>query len=143
MVMAHLLDANVLIALGDRDHVHHVPTRRWFYARDDAAFATCPITQGALIRVLLQYGKRSIGQVLDILQGFASHPAHQFWPDDLDYASARWDGVLGHRQVTDAYLAALARQHGGRLATLDRGLAALHDDVAELIPVHSTIEDAS
>lgn len=134
--MVHLLDANVLIALGDCDHVHHVPTRRWFHARDEAAFATCPITQGALIRVLLQRGQRSIGQALDILQGFVRHPAHQFWPDDLDYAAVRWDGVLGHRQVTDAYLAALARQHGGRLATLDRGLAALHDDVAELISTH-------
>lgn len=136
MIMVHLLDANVLIALGDRDHVHHVSTRRWFHTRDEVAFATCPITQGALIRVLLQRGKRSIGQALDILQAFARHPAHQFWSDDLDCASVRWDGVLGHRQVTDAYLAALARKHGGRLATLDRGLAALHDDVAELIPTH-------
>jgi predicted nucleic acid-binding protein len=35
--------------------------------------------------------------------------------------------------VTDAYLAALVRHHGGRLATFDRGLAALHADVAEAI----------
>lgn len=141
--MVHLLDANVLIALGDCDHVHHALTRRWFHARDEAAFATCPITQGALIRVLLHRGKRSIDQALDILRVFVHHPAHQFWLDDLDYASVRWDGVLGHRQVTDAYLAALARKHGGHLATLDRGLAALHDDVAELISTHSPSEDAS
>jgi uncharacterized protein len=38
--------------------------------------------------------------------------------------------VLGHRQVTDAYLAALARHHHGKLATFDKGLAALHSDVA-------------
>lgn len=44
-------------------------------------------------------------------------------------------GVIGHRQVTDAYLVALARHHGGRLATLDRGLAALHgEDVFLLGP---------
>lgn len=41
--------------------------------------------------------------------------------------------MLGQAQVTDAYLAALARQHGGKLATFDRGLAALHSDVAVLI----------
>jgi predicted nucleic acid-binding protein len=44
------------------------------------------------------------------------------------------DGVIGHRQVTDAYLAQLARQHNARLATFDAGLAALHSDVADLIP---------
>jgi predicted nucleic acid-binding protein len=43
-------------------------------------------------------------------------------------------GVIGHRQVTDAYLAALARQRGGRLATFDAGLAQLHPDVAQLVP---------
>jgi hypothetical protein len=37
---------------------------------------------------------------------------------------------MGHRQVTDAYLAALARQQGGRLVTFDAGLAVLHPDVA-------------
>lgn len=43
-------------------------------------------------------------------------------------------GVIGHRQVADAYLAGLARARGGRLATFDAGLAALHPDVAELVP---------
>jgi len=43
-------------------------------------------------------------------------------------------GVIGHRRVTDAYLAQLARHNGGKLATFDEGLAALHRDVAELIP---------
>lgn len=46
-----------------------------------------------------------------------------------------WVGVIGHRQVTDAHLAALARHHGGRVAILDRGFAALHDDVVDLIPL--------
>jgi uncharacterized protein len=36
-------------------------------------------------------------------------------------------------QVTDAYLAQLARTHNGRLATFDQGLAQLHSDVAELV----------
>ena len=36
-----------------------------------------------------------------------------------------WAHVVGHRQVTDAYLLALAKTHGGKLATFDRGVAAL------------------
>jgi len=58
-----------------------------------------------------------------------AHPRHRFWPDGLSYADIGWRGVLGHRQVTDAYLAALARHHGGKLVSFDRGLVALHTDV--------------
>lgn len=58
-----------------------------------------------------------------------AHPLHRFWPCDLPHLSVDWRGVVGHRQVTDAYLAALARHHGGKLASLDRGLLALHADV--------------
>ena len=43
-------------------------------------------------------------------------------------------GIIGHRQVTDAYLAQLARARGSRLATFDQAMAKLHDDVADLIP---------
>lgn len=134
ITMVHLLDGNVLIALGDRDHVHHEAIRRWFRQRGDAPFATCPITQGTLLRLLLRRRGTSLHDALGILRGFARSPGHRFWPDDLDYGAIRWDGILGHRQVTDAYLAALARKQNGRLATLDRGLAALHDDVTDLIP---------
>jgi hypothetical protein len=35
--------------------------------------------------------------------------------------------------VTDAYLANQARRRGGKVATLDKGLAALHPDVATLV----------
>jgi hypothetical protein len=131
--MVHLLDANVLIALGDRDHVHHTAARHWFERQGSQGFATCPITQGALVRLLLQRGFPARGGALEILRTFVAHPAHHFWPDELGYQDIRWDGVMGHRQVTDAYLAALARRRQGRLATLDKGLAALHPDVAELL----------
>lgn len=63
----------------------------------------------------------------------AEHPRHEFWADDIAYPEIAWRGVLGHSQATDAYLAGLAKHHGGRLATFDRGLAALHADCAELI----------
>jgi len=124
-----------LIAVGDRSHLHHAVARKWFAENGDQGFATCPITQGALLRTLIRSGRNSTSEAVRILRGFIAHPAHQFWPEDLSYEAIRWDGVLGHRQITDAYLAALARKHKGKLATLDRGLAALHHDVAELIPV--------
>jgi hypothetical protein len=42
--------------------------------------------------------------------------------------------LIGHRQVTDAYVAHLARSDSARLAIFDQALAKLHADVADLIP---------
>ena len=136
---ARLLDANVLIALFDADHVHHAIVRDWFIALSDG-FATCPIVEGTLTRWIVRIeGRSGAAAAQRELRRLAADPRHCFWPDDLAYADVEWRGVLGHGQVTDAYLAALARKHGGRLVTLDRGLAALHHDVAELIPASITL----
>ncbi|WP_341350368.1 PIN domain-containing protein [Mycolicibacter algericus] len=54
--MTTLLDANVLVALLVGDHVHHRPAGRWLSA-NGSGFATCPITQGSLVRLLLRQGQ--------------------------------------------------------------------------------------
>jgi predicted nucleic acid-binding protein len=69
-----------------------------------------------------------------ILTQFTAHPRHDFWTDSVCYERVSLAGVIGHRRVTDAYLASLARANEGRIATLDRGLAHLHADVADLVP---------
>ena len=51
--MTVLLDANVLIALLVDDHVHHQAAENWFVGMT-GDFATCPITQGSLTRLLDQ-----------------------------------------------------------------------------------------
>lgn len=124
----HLLDGNVLVALIDEAHVHHAPARQWF-ARLSGGFATCPITQGTLVRLVMRLGGHGVEQALALLAMVTAHARHHFWPDALPYDAVRWHGVMGHRQVTDAYLAALARHHGGKLASFDKGLVALHPDV--------------
>lgn len=129
--MTVLLDANVLIALTVTDHVHHDVLEDWFTERLEP-FATCPLTQGALVRFLLRRGATS-REAIDVVRGISAADAHEFWPDTLGYDDIDMRGAVGHKQVTDAYLAALARSQGGRLATLDRALAALHDDVAMLL----------
>lgn len=73
-----------------------------------------------------------------LLSRIVALPEHQFWPDNLPLGAAITAGQLlvGHRQITDAYLVGLARKNGGRLATLDRGvriLAPKEDDLVELI----------
>jgi uncharacterized protein len=130
-----LLDGNVLVALVSSDHVHHGAATQWFAATNEP-FATCPITQGTLLRLLVQIADATPSMALGVLTKLTKHPRHRFWPDSLQYTNVQWSGVLGHRQITDAYLAALARHHGGRMVTFDGGLAALHADVAVEIAAH-------
>jgi hypothetical protein len=130
-----LLDANVLIALVVIEHVHHDAAADWL-AASDSRFATCPITQGSLVRFLVRRGQSSTA-ARDVVGAIESATHHEFWPDSISFADVRVDGVVGHRQVTDAYLAQLARSRNGQLATFDSGLAHLHGDVAVLVPTPS------
>lgn len=130
--MTLLLDANVLIALLVSNHVHHPAAENWFTATDEE-FATCPITQGSLTRFLIREGQ-SAEVARTVLTVTLDDPRHEFWPDSLSYTQVPTKGITGHRQVTDAYLAQLARFKNGRLATFDQALSKLHSDVAELVP---------
>lgn len=130
--MTVLLDTNVLIALVVADHVHHDLAESWFTANPDE-FATCPVTQGGLIRLVMRQGATA-PVATGLLSALAAHPRHRFWPDDVMFDAVSMRGIIGHRQVTDAYLAHQARSRNGRLATFDQGLAKLHHDIADLLP---------
>ncbi len=129
--MTSLLDANVLIALTVADHVHHEAAKTWLTGLS-SRFATCPLTEGSLVRLLLRESQ-SAQTARSVLTAIAGNPRHEFWPDTIPYRDVSMTGVVGHRQVTDAYLAQLARSHDGRLASFDQGLAKLHSDVVDLI----------
>jgi uncharacterized protein len=130
--MTALLDANVLIALVVTEHVHHDAAAEWL-SQSDTGFATCPITHGSLVRFLVRTGQ-SAATARDVVSAVETAKRHEFWPDSVSFAGVAVGGVVGHRQVTDAYLAQLARTRKGQLATFDNGLAHLHGDVAVLIP---------
>ncbi|HEY5107957.1 MAG TPA: TA system VapC family ribonuclease toxin [Caulobacteraceae bacterium] len=128
--MTALLDVNVLIAMVDPSHVHHELTQSWFERRRPLFWATCPITENGLLRILghprYPDSPGPPSAVRSLLRQIRSVEGHRFWPDDISLADEdRIAGLpLQHpRQVTDSYLVALARRHGGQLATLDRGLA--------------------
>lgn len=114
------------------DHVHHDAAEAWLSAGSER-FATCPITQGSLVRLLVRQGVDAAA-AHEMLRALDDHPRHEFWPDDIPYQDVPLGGIIGYRQITDAYLAQLARVHGGRLATFDRGLAAVHGSLVDLIP---------
>ncbi len=128
----HLLDGNVLTALVVPDHAHHAAARSWFGG--GRPFATSPTVQGTLLRLLLRQGA-GIATARAALRAVTTHPRHEQWYDDVAYADVDLSRVVGHRQVTDAYLAQVARGRGGRVATLDHGFALVADDVVDLVPV--------
>ncbi|MDQ1154407.1 TA system VapC family ribonuclease toxin [Brevundimonas sp. SORGH_AS_0993] len=128
--MTYLLDVNVLIALVDPRHVFHDAANDWFQREAVHAWATCPITENGLVRIVGSPRYRNpVGppsEVARILNLLRDMEGHVFWPDAVSLADKdRFDisALTAAEQVTDAYLLALAVSNGGRLATFDRRLS--------------------
>lgn len=126
--MLALLDVNVLIALLDENHTQNANASGWFEDNVDSGWASSPLTQNGCIRVIAQPSyPNAIGltDALSRLQRAVSTPYHRFIPDDvslLDDALIDRRHLLGHRQLTDVYLLALANAHDARLVTLDKSV---------------------
>jgi toxin-antitoxin system PIN domain toxin len=126
----YLLDVNVLIALVDPAHVQHDQAHEWFARTGLKAFATCPITENGLLRIVghpkYPNSPGPPNAVARALSAIRNLPGHAFWPDSLSLVdNALVDAALlsSHSRVTDSYLLALARQNKGKLATMDQKLA--------------------
>ncbi|MGO9960110.1 MAG: TA system VapC family ribonuclease toxin [Solirubrobacteraceae bacterium] len=131
MSITYLLDANALIALVLADHEHHDRAAAWAAKVD--RIALCPIVEGALVRFLIRAGESRATAAMTLSSLHGSRRS-EFWADSISYTAANLDHVVGHRQVTDAYLASLAASHGCRLATFDHALAGVLPNDTELIP---------
>jgi uncharacterized protein len=128
----YLLDVNVLIALAWPLHVHHVIAHDWFEKVGQKSWASCPLTQLAFVRISANpkiiSAAVSPREAAEALAQMTALTGHVFWPDSLpveDLKTFNSNTIVGHRQVTDAYLIELAKYHKGKVATLDSGLADL------------------
>lgn len=136
-----LLDVNVLLALAWSRHSAHEVVGKWFARHSRSGWATCPFTQSGFVRVLSNpaFSRDALSpqRALQVLETNLNLPGHSFWPASISVLEALGHverKLTGHRQVTDAYLLGLAIHRGGRLATMDRGLAAVSPrDAVELI----------
>lgn len=123
-----LLDINVLLALLDSDHVDHRRARDWIGAEIDAGWASCAITQNGFVRIISQPRYPSPvppGQAVERLARATDTEHHEFWPCAVSLVDPRVvdrNRLHGPRQVTDAYLLALAAARNGRFVTFDRGI---------------------
>ena len=126
-----LLDVNMLIALAWPSHVHHRIAQEWFAKHASMGWATCPLTQCGFVRI--SSNPKIIPEAvtpkeaLALLDEIVKQTTHVFWKDEISIldSSVPDDILVGHRQVTDAYLLGLAIKQKGRLVTLDRGLSGL------------------
>ena len=124
-----LLDVNVLIALLDDAHVFARRANEWVESAP-RRIATCPIVENGVIRIMSAPAystthRATPEQVADGLRALGEGLDHEFWPDDvsmLDETLVDFSRLHGHRQVTDAYLLALAVRRGGVIATFDTAL---------------------
>ncbi len=127
--MRALFDISILLALLDQDHIHHERTRAWWATQRHHGWASCPLSQNGFVRIISQKAyqhPKPIIEAFGMLQHATTRPDHQFWPDDLsllDTTLINHSRVLSPRHLTDIYLLALAVKHGGRLVTLDTGIA--------------------
>ncbi len=126
-----LLDVNVLVALLWPSHVHHDKAHEWFAEHAAEGWATCPLTQLGFVRLSSNPGiipeAVSAQQAAKLLRHNTGHQHHVFWPDDIPLADPQIpvSQIMGHQQLTDAYLLGLAIQNGGKLVTLDASISFL------------------
>lgn len=123
-----LVDVNVLLALVWDQHVHHRAARKAFGSVADA-WATCPLTESGLVRLLLTpavVGRQVAGaETLGALRAMRSLSGWRWLSDDVSLATSGIDVrvLAGRRQVTDLHLVALAADHGAVLCTFDAGIS--------------------
>jgi len=126
-VSGDLLDVNLLLALAWPNHQFHTRARHWFGERTDC-WHTCALTQLGFVRLssnpaFTEHAKTPLEATL-LLSAMTRHPEHRFVAE-LDplvgepFAQVA-SRLMGHQQVTDAYLVVLARRHGLQLVTFDR-----------------------
>jgi toxin-antitoxin system PIN domain toxin len=128
----YLLDTNVLIALLWPSHTSHERVLTWFGRHRAKQWASCPLTEAAFVRIVSNpaFSRDAVTprEAAGLLAANTAAEDHVFWSADLAIASvcesvgAR---LVGHQQVTDCYLLAMAIGKGGRLATLDAGVVEL------------------
>ena len=128
----YLLDTNVLIALLWPSHAQHDLAVKWFGRHRAKGWATCPLTEAGFVRIVSNpaFSRDAVTprEAASLLAANTAASDHTFWPDQIPFAEASaFAGarLVGHQQVTDAYLLGLALLRGGVLATLDQRIAAL------------------
>ncbi len=133
---SYLVDANVVLALLVKSHVHHDLARTWYRCLDDKDFGICRLVQLTVLRLLAT--RRVMGEETmtvsagwRVLAELSEDSRVVFLTEDLEterQLPAMWRYPQPTPQlVNDGYLAALASSSRRRLATFDKGFREFPD----------------
>ncbi|MGL4232399.1 MAG: TA system VapC family ribonuclease toxin [Casimicrobium sp.] len=133
---AYLLDASVLIPLLWPPHEKHEIARDWFahevIERSDAGWLSCAFTQAAFVRVITQPAFHSpivsVAEAAALLTRNLINPKHRYIDTRIELVDVLkhcTGGVVGHRQITDAWLVTLAHHASAKLVSFDKRLHTL------------------
>jgi len=127
--MKYLLDVNVLLAAAWANHPQYAAADAWLKGK---SVVVCPLAELGFLRISTH--KKAIAAPMEAarkaLEKFLSETNATRIADDLPALESHAENS---EQVTDQYLAALADQHGCKLATLDGGIK--HAAVELIAPV--------
>jgi toxin-antitoxin system PIN domain toxin len=124
-----LLDVNVLLALAWPNHQFHAAAVRTIETKR-SRWATCALTQLGFIRLSSNPsvipGAKSPAECAALLEAMVSDPLHVYFDRLPSVTGSTMNrGLLGHNQVTDAYLLHLAHGHDAVFMTFDKRLLSL------------------
>lgn len=126
----YLLDVNILIAILDEYHSHHHAAREWFDT-PGLAWALCPFTEAGFLRYMTMpkpgtnVPRMSMEKAVALLENLTHEPGHRYQLVPADWQTLTRPfakHILGHKQVTDAWLLGTALQAGLTLVTFDRAM---------------------
>ncbi len=122
----YLLDVNVFLALLSENHIHHQLVTAWFNT-PDLWWAICPFTEAGFLRnaTAPRPGNITMSEATAILARMAQEPGYHYLPITADWhtlCSPFFSRLYGTKQVTDAYLLALAVRDDFVLVTMDKAI---------------------
>lgn len=123
-----LLDVNALLAVAWPNHQFHTAILARLEQRPAPRWATCALTQLGFVRLsanpMVVGVRKTPAEAVSLLAELTRDPKHVYLETlpELPHAASTFRNLLGHQQVTDAYLVAVAQANGATLLTLDRRL---------------------
>jgi len=125
---ALLLDVNALLALAWPNHQFHAAVLARLERRPAPRWATCALTQLGFVRLSsnpkIVEVRKTPAEAVALLADLIRDRQHTYLETlpALPHAASVFRHLLGHQQVTDAYLLGVAETNGATLLTLDRRL---------------------
>jgi toxin-antitoxin system PIN domain toxin len=138
-----LLDVHALLALGWSNHPFHDAVLERLERSPSQRWATCLLTELGFVRLssnpTVVNVRQSPAEAIELLQRLTVNERHLYCDILPKLASVRttFKPLLGHQQVTDAYLVAVAAANDATLLTLDQRLVSTvvgGDRVEALMP---------